>query len=513
MPLFMLTLLPFVVLFVLLIGFRRPAYEAAPIAYFVTLGIAAGVWQMSGDVISASLLDTLVVFVEVLLIVTTALLVLNIMIETGALETIKSSMSAVTSDDRVMAMLLSWGLVGFIEGIAGFGTPAVLAAPILVHFGFSPIKAVTICLIGNSTAVPFGAAGTPVVIGLAGLGLSDDVMAQAVFQSALIHAVLSIFITCFITYLVTADDKKGSFIEFIPFATFSAISFSVPYLATAYFVGPELPAIIGGISAIVGITYAAQCRFLIPSSQDQNEGNKPITGSILRSLLPFTVMSIALVISRLIPVVRETLQNVTYSFGHFHGVELKQAFTPLYTPYFYLGLAFITAIVVFNVRHKTFKKAVDTTYRKVRVASVVLLFIIALTQLLLMSENNQADLPSMPQVLGTGLTDGLGELFIIFTAFLGALGAFMTGSATVSMLLFAGLQTDASEALSASTGSLLGLQLVGAGVGNMISLSNIAMAAGAVGLSANEGKVIQKTIIPVFVVCLTAGLLSYLWQG
>ena len=95
-----------------------------------------------------------------------------------------------------MAMLLAWGLVGFIEGIAGFGTPAVLAAPILVHFGFSPIKAVTISLIGNSTAVPFGAAGTLVVIGLSGLGLAKETVAQAVFQTAWIQALLSMFITC-----------------------------------------------------------------------------------------------------------------------------------------------------------------------------------------------------------------------------------------------------------------------------------------------------------------------------
>lgn len=509
MSLFWITLLPFAVLFVLLIGFRRPAYEAAPIAYVVALGIALGVWQISGAVIGASLLDALIVFIEVLLIVAVALLVLNVMIETGAFETIKTSMSSVTSDDRVMAMLLAWGLVGFIEGIAGFGTPAVLAAPVLVHFGFRPIKAVTISLIGNSTAVPFGAAGTPVVIGLSGLGLSEEVVAEAVFLSALIHAVLSVFITCFIAYLVTAGEKKGRFREFVPFATFSALSFSIPYLAVAYFVGPELPAIVGGISALIAITYAAQRRFLLPSGQKGDESEEAATGSILRSLTPFAVMAVALIISRTIPLVRETLQNLTLSFGEFRGVKLEQEFSPLYTPYFYLGLALLTALLVFRVKGTTFRKAAHATYRKVRVASVVLLFIIALTQLLLLSEFNQADLPSMPEVLGTGFTEGLGELFVVFSAFLGALGAFMTGSATVSTLLFASLQTDASAALAASTGSLLGLQLVGAGVGNMISLSNIAMAAGAVGLAANEGEIIRKTIIPPVVVCLTAGLLIY----
>lgn len=509
MTLFLITLLPFIVLFVLLIGFRRPAYEAAPIAYLVTLGIGLGVWQISGIVIGASLLDTVVVFIEVLLIVTVALLVLNVMIETNALETIKKSMSSVTSDERVMAMLLAWGLVGFVEGIAGFGTPAVLAAPVLVHFGFRPIKAVAISLIGNSTAVPFGAAGTPVVIGISGLGLSDESVAEAVYQSALIHAVFSVFITCFIAWLVVAGQDKGRFREFVPFAVFSALSFSIPYLAVAYFVGPELPAIVGGISAMIAITYGAQRRFLLPSKSKSDDRKDAATGSMLQSLAPFAVMAVALIISRTIPLVRETLQNMTISFGEFQGVELRQEFSPLYTPYFYLALALVAALLIFRVKRPTFLKAVHATYKKVRVASVVLFFIIALTQLLLLSELNQADLPSMPQVLGTGFTDGLGELFVVFSAFLGALGAFMTGSATVSTLLFAGLQLDASEALTTSTGSLLALQLVGAGAGNMISLSNIAMATGAVGLAANEGEVIRKTIVPAVVVCLFAGVIVY----
>lgn len=509
MTLFLIALLPFVVLFVLLIGFRRPAYEAAPIAYLVAIGIALSFWQIPGEVIGASLLDTLVVFIEVLLIVTVALLVLNLMIETGALRTIKASMSSVTSDDRVMAMLLAWGLVGFIEGIAGFGTPAVLAAPVLVHFGFSPIKAVTISLIGNSTAVPFGAAGTPFVIGLSGLGISEDILAQAVFKTALIHAVMSVFITCFIAYLVAKGKEKGHFREFIPFAIFSALSFSVPYLAVAYLVGPELPAIVGGISAIIAISYAAQRRFLLPPRQKGDDGQDAVTGSILRSLAPFSVMAVALVISRTIPMARETLQDLTFSLGEFRGIELRQVFSPLYTPYFYLGLSLITALLVFKVNPTTFRNAAQATYRKVRVASIVLLFIIALTQLLLLSDLNEGDLPSMPQILGTGFTEGLGGIFVVFSAFLGALGSFMTGSATVSTLLFAVLQADAAEALAMSTSALVSLQLVGAGVGNMISLSNIAMAAGAVGLSANEGKVILKTIIPVLVVSLVAGLIVY----
>lgn len=511
MGLFWITLLPFVVLFVLLIPFRRPAYEAAPIAYLVTVAIAVGVWQVSGTVVAASLLNTLIVFVEVLLIITLALLVLNVMIETGTLDTIKTAIANVTADERVLAMLLAWGLVCFIEGIAGFGTPAVLAAPVLVYFGLTPLKAVTISLIGNSTAVPFGAAGTPVIIGFAGLGLSDEVVASAVVQAAAVHGVMSIFITCFIAFVVTRGEEKGRFREFVPFAIFSAVTFSVPYVLIAYFVGPELPSIIGGIVALVAIAYAAHRGFLLRPDRRTPDAATVSLAGMVKSFAPFGVMAVALIVSRTIPAVRESLQDLAISFGEFRGIDLDQQISPLYTPYFYLALALLSAVVLFEVSRKTLAQAAVATYQRVRLASIVLIFIIAITQLLLISEVNNAVLPSMPQVLGSGFASILGSGFVVFSAFLGALGSFMTGSATVSNLLFAGLQSDAARALEASAASLLALQLIGAGIGNMISLHNIAMAAGAAGLEAREGQVIKETIVPVLVVCLSAGIVLLVW--
>ena len=339
MTLFWLSLLPFLVLFVLLIPFRRPAYEAAPVAYFVSLVLALGVWQVSGAVIAASLLNALIVFIEVLLIITLALLVLNVMVETGTLDTIKSAIANITADERVLAMLLAWGLVCFTEGIAGFGTPAVLAAPVLVYFGLTPLKAVTVSLIGNSTAVPFGAAGTPVIIGFAGLGLSETVVASAVFQAAAVHGAMSIFITCFIAYVVTQGEEKGRFMAFVPFAIFSALAFSVPYVLIAYFVGPELPSIVGGIVALVGIAYAAHRGFLLRPEVRTSNGATVSLAGMMKSFAPFLVMAVALIVSRTIPVLRETLQNLTISFGEFRGVELDQEISPLYTPYFYLAFS------------------------------------------------------------------------------------------------------------------------------------------------------------------------------
>lgn len=508
---FWITLVPFVALFALLVPLRRPAYEAAPIAYLSTLVIAVAIWQVSGTVVAASLLDALVVFVEVLLIVALALLVLNVTIETGQMDAIRSLIGTVSRDQRVLAMLLGWGLVGFIEGIAGFGTPAVLAAPLLVYFGMRPLKAVAVALIGNSTAVPFGAAGTPVIIGLAGLGLDEETVSEAVFLAAALHGVFALFITTFMVYVVTLDQEKGRFRTFLPFALFSALAFSIPYLLVAGLVGPELPSIVGGASAMVIIAYAAHRGFLLPAHESADAAERGSLGRVAYAFVPFAVMVIALILSRTVMPLREMLESVSLSLGTFRGVELSQALTPLYTPYFYFGLALITALLLFNVKRQTLGKAAASTWRKLRVAAVVLLFIIAMTQLLLLSGNNAAGLPSMPEVLGQGLAATFDDTFVLVSAFVGALGSFMTGSATVSNLLFGGLQLDTAKALTMAIPSMLALQLVGAGMGNMISLQNIAMAAGAAGLEAREGQVIRETIIPMIVVCLAAGLLLLFW--
>ena len=178
----------------------------------------------------------------------------------------------------------------------------------------------------------------------------------------------------------------------MPFATLSALSFSLPYLAIACFVGPELPAIVGGASAILAIAFAANRGILLPSANGSAEKapeQKRVTRSaILRSFAPFAVMALALIVSRTVPGLRETLQGVTFSFGEFRALDLEQELSPLYSPYFYLILALVTVLLVFRITGDTLREAAMATYRQLRPAAVVLIFVIASTQLLLWSEFN-----------------------------------------------------------------------------------------------------------------------------
>ena len=166
----------------LLVGLRVPAKWAMPGAYLLTVSLAVSVWQMRWDAATAATVKGLVTAVNILLIVFGAILLLNTLEYSGAVAAIRRSFHRVSDDRRVQMVIVAWLFGSFIEGAAGFGTPAAIAAPLLVALRFPPACAVMIGLMIQSTAVTFGAVGTPVLIGVGG-GVSStefDLQLQAV---------------------------------------------------------------------------------------------------------------------------------------------------------------------------------------------------------------------------------------------------------------------------------------------------------------------------------------------
>ena len=160
-------LMPLLSVFCLLVLLRLPARQAMPLSLVVTAILALVVWQMPALQLAGAVAEGLVIAATVLWIVFGALLLLNVLTETGAMDSIKAGFSAISPDRRVQLLLIGWLFVAFLEGAAGFGTPAAIAAPLLVALGFPPVAAVVLALIADSSAVSFGAIGTPVLVGLA----------------------------------------------------------------------------------------------------------------------------------------------------------------------------------------------------------------------------------------------------------------------------------------------------------------------------------------------------------
>jgi hypothetical protein len=170
----LLAFAPVLTVAILLVGFRLPASRAMPVAYAVTLTIAALVWQVSPLGLAAASLQGLLLAGVLLYIVFGALLLLATLTVSGAAATIRDGFTRISPDRRVQAIIVGWLFGSFIEGASGFGTPAAVAAPLMLALGFPAMAAVMVGLIIQSTPVSFGAVGTPILVGVAG-GLDSEI--------------------------------------------------------------------------------------------------------------------------------------------------------------------------------------------------------------------------------------------------------------------------------------------------------------------------------------------------
>ena len=183
----MVAVLPILVALILMVGMRWPATKAMPLAWLVCAVSGILVWGLSPGYVAALTLQGIVTAIGVLIIVFGAILILFTLEKSGGMETIQYGMQNISRDKRVQAIIIGYMFAAFIEGAAGFGTPAALAAPLLLALGFPAMAAAIICLVFNSFPVSFGAVGTPIVMGLSPLkpildaGVADGGMTYAAF--------------------------------------------------------------------------------------------------------------------------------------------------------------------------------------------------------------------------------------------------------------------------------------------------------------------------------------------
>ncbi len=176
----LLSISPIAIVGILLIGFRWPAWKAMPISYLVVFVVAFFYWRLATMQILAASLNGLVITATLIYIIFGALLVLNTLSESGGLAAIRQGFINITPDRRIQVIIIAWLFGSFIEGSAGFGTPAAVCVPLLVGLGFPPIAAVVAGMLIQSTPVSFGAVGTPILVGVRrGLNGAENVQQYA----------------------------------------------------------------------------------------------------------------------------------------------------------------------------------------------------------------------------------------------------------------------------------------------------------------------------------------------
>ncbi|MCK9533421.1 MAG: L-lactate permease [Pseudomonas sp.] len=538
---------PILLAAILLVGLRWPAKRAMPLVFLFTVSIALYFWQMSFNRVLASTLQGLVITGGVLWIIFGAILLLNTLKHSGAIQSIRAGFITISPDRRVQAIIIAWLFGSFIEGASGFGTTAAIVAPLLVAIGFPAMAALMLGMLVQSTPVSFGAVGTPIIIGITGGLDSDAVSAQllangsdwATFiqlitsQVAIIHAIVGTIIPLIMVLMLTrffGKEKswKAGF-AILPFALFAGLAFTIPYAATGIFLGPEFPSLLGGLVGLAIVTTAARFNFLTPKTtwdfapakewpnewlgsieiKIDNVTSKPM--SSLRAWLPYVLVGLLLVISRVFPSVGSALKAVIVKFPNILGeVGINADFMPLYLPGGILICVACSAYFIHNMQWQYFRAALSESSRILLGAGFVLLFTIPMVRILINSGVNTADIPSMPIAMARFIADSVGDIYPLLAPSIGALGAFIAGSNTVSNMMFSQFQFGVAENLGISTALVIAGQAIGAAAGNMIAIHNVVAASATVGLLGQEGTILRKTIWPTLYYVFFTGLIVLL---
>jgi lactate permease len=531
---------------ILLVGFRVPAKWAMPAVYAAAVGVAVGAWQMEWIRVWAASIQGLFLTFDLLFIIFGALLLLKTLEHSGGVGAIRRSFHAISDDRRIQIVLLGWLFGSFIEGASGFGTPAAVCAPLMVAMGFPAAAAVMIGMMIQSTAVTFGAVGTPVLVGVqGGVGgeLFEAQMAMAGMEmreflrlvtarAVVLHGIAGTLMPTFMVMMTTrffGQNKSWTEgLSIFPFALMGGLAFTIPYTLTGIFLGPEFPSLLGAPVGLAIVTLAAKSGFLVPSKpwdfpsrkawpgewvsgleveeQGEEDGRGLSTG---KAWAPYLLLAVLLVLSRLpqLPV-GDWLRVLRLAWDDIFSTGISAATTPLYLPGFVLVVVVAATYFMHRMSFPALKRAVSESSRVLLGAGFVLVFTVPMVRVYINSDVNGAGFFSMPIAMAEWVAMNVGQVWPMFAGVTGALGAFIAGSNTVSNLMFSAFQYGVADRLMISGVLIVALQAVGAAAGNMIAIHNVVAASATVGLLGKEGATLRKTVLPTLYYLLVIGILG-----
>ena len=543
----LLGLTPILTVFLFLIIWQWPAKRAMPLVYLVTVAIALLVWQVPPSQVAAATIEGVVTAAEILYILFGAVLLLNSLRESGALSKICQGLSGLSGDRRIQAILIAWCFGAFLEGAAGFGTPAAICAPLLVALGFPPLAAVLVALPAQGIPSAFGAVGTPLLLGVAtGLGLEDipavneritelgitftDYLFVIGEKTAIIHGISGTLMPLLMVASLTRYfGERQSWKEGLAmwkFAIFAGLSFTLPSMLIANLMGPEFPSLLGGLISLSLVTLVLQKGWFLPHqtwdfperSQWSEAWVGQASGSInstpqhmtlSKAWLPYILVGLFLIASRLpfLPL-QSLLQSWELRWVNILGTEITAITRPLYLPATIFILVVVMTYFIHQMSLKAMQHAVGRTGKTLMGAVIATGFAVPMANVFISSDVNAADLSSIPLTLASGVAALAGQVWPVFAPGVGALGTFIAGSTTVSNMMFSLLQFGVAENIEVSDSMVVALQAVGSSAGSMFSVNNIVSVSATVGLIGREGLIIQKVLIFLLYCVFSAGILG-----
>ncbi len=380
---------PILLVLIFLVIMRLPAIKAMPLSWLVHALLAIFIWQVPLKIIGAASIEGLIIAVSVLWIIFGAILLLNVLKTSGALETIRSSFMQISKDRRVQAILIAWVFGGFLEGASGFGTPAAICAPILIAVGFPPLAAVVLALIGNGIPVTYGGIGTTFLVGttqgLQQAAATAPIVSQYLGSTPLVEFVqtvsaksamlnilpgtlIPLIISVFLTRFFGPNKSWKEGLAVWKFALLAGFSFTGVSVLIATMAGPEFPSLFGGLITLIIMIPIAKKGYLLPkeiwdfdNQPEQNistpEKSNPMP--LWKAWLPYILVTILLVITRLrfLPF-KSWLSDIPLGWSNILGTEISTSFAPFYSPGFILVVTALLVMIFFRLSGQQIKNTI-----------------------------------------------------------------------------------------------------------------------------------------------------------
>lgn len=544
-----IALIPIIAALVLMAALNVSASKSLAISLAISVVLAIAIWKMEVTTVVAYAILGVLGAIEVFFIIYGAILFLNMLQACGCIDAINRGFSKATPDRRIQAMIIAWAFGAFIEGTAGYGTPAALAAPLLVALGFPPVAACIVCLIGNSTPVPFAAAGAPITTlvntvapdiennldYLAQFGINgyDQFFDKAVTATTLFLGVGGILcpliiIGAFIAIYGEKGRKVKDWIEVIPFGLLMGLAFVVPYYLISITLGGEFPSIVGAVCGLVIGVVAASKGFLIPKhvfrfaddpDYTQIQHETVDTANQMpgwKAWMPYVIVGLFLFISRSIPAVTAAMKAPTITFNDILGKDyIDYSFSYLWSAGIlpFAVLAFFVGLVCKLPIGRIGKIYKDSFIQLIGVFTA-LLFGVAMVKIMQFSNYNNSGMEGMLIVVARAMADLTGNAFPAIAPLIGILGAFVSGSCTVSCVMFGSLQFNTAMFIGINPVYTCALSCAGGALGNMVCINNVVAVTATTGATGHEGKIIITNCVPMFVymvfVCIVGMIVCHM---
>jgi lactate permease len=504
-----LSFIPLISILTLIMGFKWGGGKAGAFSWFIASIIGYSFFGADLNLIAVSSLKGLWTTVFILYIIWGAMALYNIVAKIDGFEVISDTFTGLTGKSKVLQLLvISWVFDSLLQGVAGFGTPIAVAAPLLVGLGFSPIVATSAALLGRAWAVTFGSLGSSYAALIKITDLDPNALA---FWSSIFLTVVCIITGLSISYLY---DKKEGLKKGTPAALILAVSMGGTLIITANFILPYIATLVAGLVGMIVGT------FILPKTKWYNTGNvktKSKTSSISfhTAFTPYySLLALAFIIY-LTPI-KEIFS--VYKIGlPFPRTETAlgivnnaiTSYSPvaiITTPGTLVLLSVIISIIIF-IKKGLWKKS----YGKEILKSLINQAIPATVTIMTMSMMAVVMIETgMTSFLAKGTAEMASNIFPIISPFIGILGTFMAGTNSSSNIIFGAFQKNVAIYLGINSIIIASLQTTGGSIGTIIAPMNVALGTGVTKIVGKEGEILKNIFKYVIIMGLSVGILAFI---